>query len=658
MPFVHAGKLLFEISDTAADARFSAGEFGCASPAHTDFFRLHLDDGMQRDLTVHACDQRGVVSGSDDDLVITYRSLVAEDGTEYPITLQLHMKTVGVTMECYAVVENHADIRVNEVQFPMVPLSFIADRERTRDTLYWPCGLGQRIRNPWAWVQKGHSGYMTADYDTVWQTSTYPFPLSMAWYGIESAGHFLYLGRHDPQNRTCSLSLGGAPLHVAPYLIPSVSHYPVVNRGETITCGKSVISLLAGSWREGAEIYRAYARSWYHPPKPVEWVRNMSGWQRIIMKHQYGKVFFRYPDLVRLYEEGARYGLDTLLVFGWWRGRFDNGYPKYEPDEALGGAEALRRAIADIHARGGHVILYNNGVLIDVTGDFYRGGGYRCTKKNIDGAEYREFYRFAGNGMMLRTFGYKSFSSACHGTDAWKEKLIENAKIKLAFDPDSLFFDQLGGHLPRFCFDSSHKHGCRCDMDLCYKQENVSAIRAILPEGKCIGTENVVDVLAPYFDYAHGCENAWYAKDSFPSLYRSLFPETVVTNRFSHDDGVHYRTQLNFAFVNGLRFDVSIYRGREIGVAGLPNYAAYLRYLLALKQEYRAYFYDGTFLGEDRTVAAPDGVTANLFRAQDGRLLLVLWNDTPADCTVEAHGGIYTLAPDEFYLVELPAEKS
>ena len=384
-----------------------------------------------------------------------------------------------------------------------------------------------------------------------------------------------------------------------------------------------------------------------------EWVKNMTGWQRIILKHQFGKIFFKYSDLVTVWKNGKKYGLDTLLVFGWWRGCFDNGYPVYEPDDALGGADALRAAIEEIHALGGRVILYNNGVLLDVVGDYYKSVGQYIEKKNIDGTSYREYYSFADYGMMLRTFGYKSFSSACHATEEWKEKLIENAKIKLSFNPDSIFYDQLGGHMPRLCFDSSHKHGARIDEDVKYKIENVNAVRETIPADKCIGTENVLDVMSGCFDFSHGCIYAGYKEYRFPSLFRYAFPDVVVTNRFAHDEKPSFRHELNFAFVNGLRYDVSIYRGRVTDVSGVPEYASHLRSLLDLKEKHRRFFYEGRFLGEDTSIDKPLTVTANLYSADDGSQLLALWNESREPITISAYGTAYTLSPNEIRCVEI-----
>lgn len=655
---VHGGRLVFKVNSDASKVSWYANGLPTGSPDNCDFWRIHLDDDMQKDLTVHSREQKGIVSGEDNDIVITYNSLIAEDKKEYQIVLKIYMKTVGDVMECYAEVENHDDIRVNEVQCPFVELNCVADAERSNDILYYPLGVGRRVSDPWKYVsEKCHTEYMASDYENVWQTWTYPFKLSMAWLGIQSGENLLYIARYDEEFRTCSFSIGAAPRHKPATLIPAISHYPVALKGEKIVCGKGVISLLNGTWKTGADLYRKWADGWYNPPKPVEWVKNMTGWQRVILKHQFGKVFFKYKDLLQVYLNGKKYGLDTLLVFGWWKGRFDNAYPTYEPDEELGGAEELKNVISQIQQLGGRVILYNNGVLIDVKTDFYKKEGYQYTKKNIDGEEYREYYQFSNNGMMLRTFGYKVFSSACHGAEGWKNKLIENSKIKLEFNPDSLFFDQLGGHLPRFCFDETHKHKNRCDMDVVYKKENVRAIREILPEGKCIGTENVVDVLAPYFDYSHGCESAWFDEFSFPSMYRYTFPETVITNRLIHDDKTFYQHHLAYAFVNGLRFDVSVYRGREVDITALPNYAEYLSYLLTIKQNYCEFFYEGVFIGDDVTIKKPLHITANLFRNKEGKELLVLWNGGHHTETVEAYSVSYTLTANEFRLIFLNDNK-
>ena len=652
---VRGGKLIFSIDTETCSVSWSGEGLPTRSVKDNDFFRVFLDNGVEREIAVFSRMQRGSVTQADDgSLFISYEYLTDEFGREYDVrlcvTVSVKENAIGFSTE----IENCSDVRVNEIQCPFVSLVKIADEDTARDTLYRPVGLGERLPNPIDTIRRlNHSEYMFADYDHIWRASTYPYDFSMAWLGVESGGHFLYLGRHDEKIRTCSMIVGTSPRNTPDEMVFAVSHFPAAKNGEKLNYGECVLSLMEGGWKSGADFYKLWANNLCKCEPAPDWVQNMTGWQRIILKHQFGRIFFKYKDLVDVWKNGKKYGLDTLLVFGWWRGCFDNGYPNYEPDDELGGAEALKEAIAEIQRLGGRVILYNNGVLLDVTTDYYKNVGQYIEKKNIDGTSYREYYSFADYGMMLRTFGYKSFSSACHATEEWKAKLIENAKIKIDFGPDSIFFDQLGGHLPRLCFDSTHKHGNRIDEDVTYKIENVRAVRATIPRGKCIGTENVLDVMSGCFDFSHGCIYAGYKEYRFPSLFRYTFPEVIVTNRFAHDEKAIFKHELNFAFVNGLRFDVAIYRGRLVDVSAVPNYANHLKELLDLKEEYRKYFYEGRFLGEDTSIEKPRFITANLFEAKDGARMLALWNESDSTYTLAAYGKTFKLLPNQVIVEEI-----
>ncbi len=653
MFYVHGGKLTFEINETADSYRWYADGLPTCSPEKHDFFRVFLDNGEEREIAVFSKQQKGTVRGENGDIVISYPSLVDEFGREYDVKLDIHMKTVGDTMEYYAEVVNDSSVNVNEVECPFIQLEIIADENPKNDVLYIPFGLGLKFPDPMQWAKNSHTEYVSADYEHIWTNLEYPFPLSMAWYGVESNGHVFYIGRHDEDFRTVNMSLGGTPRKAKDEIVFNVAQYPVVQPGEKVVCGKGVTTLIEGGWERGADIYRAWADNWYKPVKPVEWIKNSPGWQRVILKHQFGRIYFTYKDLVKIYENGKKVGLDTLLVFGWWKGCFDNGYPLYEPDEALGGAEELKRAIKTIQDMGGHVILYNNGVLIDVMSDYYKNEGHKIAKKNFDGAEYREYYQFGDYGTMLRVGGYKTFTTACHATDEWKNKLVENANIKLSFNPDALFYDQIGGHDPKLCFDKSHKHGNRVDLDAYYKLENVRAIRDALPEGKGVGTENATDCYSQYFDFIHGLLNADWDTANFTALYRYTFPETIISNRFLHDERDDFKVQLNFALVYGLHYDVSIYRGRLIDISGQPEYGKHLKYLIDIKEQYREFFYEGTYKGFDRSVETPGDVIANVFESPDGKTLLVLWNGGKETQEVVAHGDTYTLEYNDFKLIRL-----
>jgi hypothetical protein len=399
-------------------------------------------------------------------------------------------------LEFSSVITNHSEVILNELQLPFVSAaSFgVAHNE---EVFYIPDGIGSRTVNPRQAVAAVHTEYMSADYKSTWMTHSYPPTIgrfmSMPWMGLQFGEKYLYFGEHNPEMRIVGFNIGISPRHTESELMFCISHYPAVHHGETVECGKSVMALFEGDWRDGAALYKKWSEeTWFREQNIVSWAKEITGWQRVILKHQYGEIYFRYEDLPRLYLEGKKYGLNALMVFGWWKGRFDNNYPEYEPDPALGGAEKLKEAIKEVQRLGGHVILYSNGNLIDVKTDFYKRIGQKISHKDIDGNEYREHYQFSNDGTILRTYGYKSFDTACHRTPEWKDNLLNVAALKLSFGPDSIFFDQLGCAL-KLCFDSAHPHGYRIDEDGMGRFENIGAIREITPQNVAIGTESGIE---------------------------------------------------------------------------------------------------------------------------------------------------------------------
>ena len=414
-------KLNLDVNPAGNRITWSADGLPLANQPGADFWRIQLDDDVRREIMVRSSRQQGLVCRQGSRTDIHYDELADDDGNRYAVQLDVHIEQTAAQLEMWADIDNQAAVRVNELQLPLVDLTTIGDNDRDRDTLYRSNGLGERLADPWHALEKGHTEYMAADYNEIWSPLIYPQPCSMCWFGVESAGHFLYVGRHDPDFRTCCLTAGIGPRRSEPRLILAISHYPLVRTGEKLTSARNVVTLQAGDWRVGSDIYGQWARScWYQVPAIPRWVQQMAGWQRIILRHQFGEIYFRYNDLPRLYQEGRQFGLDTLMVFGWWKGRFDNGYPVYEADPELGGAAGLAAAIAEVQAMGGRVALYSNGVLIDIKSDYYQTTGRLISRKDIDGNEYREHYQFANNGTILRAFGYKSFISACQATEEWR----------------------------------------------------------------------------------------------------------------------------------------------------------------------------------------------------------------------------------------------
>jgi len=648
---IKAGKLQLQISEDASKVKWSAEGLPMSNEVQADLWRVHIDDEYYRSMTVRSSRQKGTVKKSSNGLLIYYPQLMGDDGRMFDVAFTVHIKSTINTyesMEMWAEVDNKSNARLNELQLPFVDLSVICSEKREQDVFYKMNGLGEKVSNPWEALKKEHTEYMAADYDEIWDPVQYPCPASMCWFGVQSGGHFLYVGRHDSQSRIATLSAGLAPRNADPRLILSISNYLLAQSGEKLESAHSVVSLNEGDWRTGSDIYGNWARSnWYFVPKKPDWVQNMTGWQRIILRHQYGEVFFRYKDLPHIYEEGKKYGLDTLMVFGWWKGRFDNGYPIYEIDPDLGGEQGLKDAIEQIHKMGGHVALYTNGILIDVATDYYKETGFRICQKDLDHNEYRDHYQFSNDGMLLRSFGYKSFVTACPATPEWKEQLLKNGKIKLALQPDSIFFDQMGGHKPGLCFDEAHLHGKRGDAEAKWRTENMDAIKALCGPEQAFGTEQCVDAFAPHIDYHHGCQYGnIFGETVYPELFLRTFPEPIMTDRFLHDNRDDFKRLLNYAFSYGFRFDISVYRGRKSIVSDLPDYAAYIKKLIDIKEQYRDFFYKGRFVC-NHTLFLPKEIRMTEYESADGRTLLVFWNDSDREAEFTACGQPVNIASQD-----------
>jgi hypothetical protein len=86
-----------------------------------------------------------------------------------------------------------------------------------------------------------------------------------------------------------------------------IDHFPMARPGERLVLPSTVIGWLKGDWREGSKIYRRFAdENFYRVPEKARWVEELTGWQRVIMRSQYGEDYFTAEDLPELYRIGAK----------------------------------------------------------------------------------------------------------------------------------------------------------------------------------------------------------------------------------------------------------------------------------------------------------------------------------------------------------------
>ena len=403
--------------------------------------------------------------------------------------------------------------------------------------------------------------------------------------------------------------------------------YPNAMCGNTWSNDASVVVPYKGDWTQTCHIYRAWADSWWHHGPVPKWVQDMTGWQRIIFKHQYGEYLRKYTDLPgRIADAGESVGCNAVLAFGWWKEGMDNGYPNYTVDDTQGGDEAWKQAIAGYRAKGNRLLLYFNGRLIDVESDFYRsGGGKTVANKDNTGREFTEHYKFTGEGTTLGYYDSRTFVIADMSKRLWRDQLIKWADRAMEYGADAVFYDQLGVAEEFPNWDLSREYPVQDIFTGRYKAEALQEIRdhikAVNPEF-ALGTEWLSDCTSQFCDFVHIVEFT-ALPESFPEWFRYTFPEVIWSDRCVRDDNDVPR-RVNNTLLKGLRNDIEVFRCRGL-IDETPVYQAHLAKINAIRHEFPELLLEGRYTATDGFRCSNPKVVARSYTSPD-RMAVVATN--------------------------------
>lgn len=521
------------------------------------------------------------------------------------------------------------DLVLREFQFPLIK-NFPSPEKYKAIWSYsgggYASNAGKTLKK---WVDDAKTGYMAEDYNAVERSKVYPGELALNCIFAENIGNkeALYMASYDESfQKTLHLFRGRAVEGKKSREIDfGFVKYPYLKPGETAEYPAYALAPV-DSWRDGAKLYRKWADSWYKPGKPAYSILESNGWQRLIARHQYGKQFFKYSDFPKILKDGLAADIDTLFLFGWFREGHDAGYPHYSPETEQGGDEALKKAIAEFQKGGGKVIIYYNGQLIDASTDFYKKAGHKISVKVPGGSEHIERYMFGGAGTALRTFGNKTFVTACPSSELWLETLKKLADRALDMGADGVFFDQLG-YMSQVCWDESHGHKVPYMEVMGAKRKMLEKLRdhikAKNPKAT-FGIEWLSDCTSEFADYVHNVgvyttithrDKYGIPRTDYVPLYQYIFPETITTDRQIRDD-TDVKRRVNLAVLRGWRSDVEIYRCRAT-IGETPNYSAYLNEVGKLRDKYRWIILNGVFRDNDIVECSNPRVEYSVFTKGD-----------------------------------------
>ncbi len=312
-------------------------------------WRLYYNTPEQKEIEVSGAQETPVVRTEADTVFLDYASVGGK-----AIGLHLRIWTEGTMVRFGATVDNkepHTIVR--ELQYPLIGRLALPKDYKLLTTHTG----GQIFDNPvWKIANVDvRPLYMTPAQKFRQYDLQYPRNAASNCFAFVGSADGLYFGSHDTSLQQTWHGLRAYPDdgtigHVTEdfkHLEAGFYRYPNAMCGDSWSNDASVVVPYSGDWTATSRIYRRWANTWWqHAPVP-QWVQDMTGWQRVIFKHQYGEYLRKYTDLPgRIAAAGASVGCNAVLAFGWWKEGMDNGYPNYTVDDTQGGDEAWKEAIA------------------------------------------------------------------------------------------------------------------------------------------------------------------------------------------------------------------------------------------------------------------------------------------------------------------------
>ena len=611
-----------------------------ASPAEASFRMVFRKDGNWENV-IYGSGQDFAVTQSQNALRFPAPVLCCWNGTSVNISLTLVACLEEDSLRFRAEICNQEEgALVTDFEYPYVGM--VKSLDGGTPALLFPGQCGSRITNIGEYLARRES----REQQSCAYSESYPGTASMQWMALEERGAVLFLASYDADHYATILTARGS---AAPEKRGAVTllfdKLAFVQTGERWVCPEASLMLYAGTWHRGADAYAAWTKTWRTVHPVPDWIRNMTGYYLVIMKQQFGTEMWDYASIPQLYALARENGCDTVGLFGWYASGHDNQYPDLEASESMGGAEALRRGIRQVQQEGGHVTLYYQGHLIDVSTQFYRQRGSRLIVRSKDGIPYYEQYNKAHNSTYLRLFTRKTFATACPSCPEWQELMKEKADWLASFGPDGVLYDQIGGLPPRPCFDESHPH-LKGKPSLAISGGRKTLLDGIQRRTKEINpnlaffVENITDVYSAYVDALHGIasypgkeaerleDNGEPAFQNYPELFRYCFPDRVITLRnqrpWISKRAANYAAAYGFCYELEVRYDAD---KQDVLADRYHEEALYARKAVELRKRHWDLVGTGRFVDSRYLEQHNPAIISKAFEA-DGRLAVVLWNDT------------------------------
>ena len=552
-----------------------------------------------------------------------------------PVEMFLKIRLDKDQVHFNAEIRNHSEATVNELIWPRFgAMKSLGDG---KTGLYFPAGLGVYHGDI-----AGKLAGTSQDGGNKSLNITYP-GAQMQWLLLQDGKRCLYFSGRDDQFMVGNMTVIGSNERD---ICVEFSKWAFAAPGETWESPSFLLWFYEGVWQQAAEEYRRWADNWCHPIPVRGWMHTMTGFCLVINRQQYGDTVWSYRDIPKLYDIAQEHGCDTLGLFGWFETGHDNFYPDLTVSESMGGEAALREGIRQVHEKGGRVVLYYQGHLIDVNTPYFQSGkGLYAAGKNHVGHPYYEHYCKFSQSEFNRYYGGRTFATACPACREWQDLMAEKAEWIYGLGADGVLFDQVGGMSPNPCFDENHGH---TKPSLSFGLGRVALLRRIREvidrhDDYCVMVEGLSDPVSQFVDCAHGGINSARADRltasrstvpfsyPMPELFRHTFPESKTTHRIA-------KPYMDFRYINTALCYGAVY---ELEIRYLtdrqyveedhhPEWKEYAAAVTKMRQKHPALLLNGRYSCNPELAAANPFLKHGFFTAGDEKCV-VFWNDTDED---------------------------
>ena len=373
------------------------------------------------------------------------------------------------------------------VSVRMLPIEGVIGDEAS---LFWPMRYGCLYRRVFEDRQQGRHDCFNRNpldqFEDVRNASPerridpYPCPMFLQCYALDYGTECLYWGIHDKE-------VAYKEFVVERERRIFVNEYPFCEPGKSYSFAPVFLAVKEGDWHACADYYRSFLineSGLMRQRRPAgENIHAMS----CIKVSSYPDIhYLRYSNDVDYPTEIAvcdfktrdanfdtmgigrlnslpnvsKYAHDnsgtTLTCFiGWSRFGLDKNYPDYELIDELGGKEALKRGLAEIHKNGEKAIFYVNVHIADANGNWSR----KLHKSGVSNCDYSAIVRADGT-QICESYDTSTsrFIAMCPMADVWQDAVVEAMRKTRECGGDGIYFDQLSEMTVALCYNRNHGH--------------------------------------------------------------------------------------------------------------------------------------------------------------------------------------------------------